>query len=276
MYGSKYDIHLNLYGLYIIEIQYTSIILKIILKISMFAWLYSKKVLFLIKLIKPIMKSIYSALIIAILFLSCRDEALQYSCDPVLNEIVTAHIQEYAQYTVKDLVVYDLAAQQAIFRTYTPDKKLAIWLEKIQYLLDNENYTPEEYTHVAELLDYLSPNFFNPDTIKATTLQRAQFKSSWISFAKNSFGWTDQYIAFVVYRLYTQLSQLDAETKSLLSLQQKVTAGSEMGTCNCNQNDNFCATGLDCYSTGCDATSGGCGWFWTEPCVGQCLGLNDW
>lgn len=216
------------------------------------------------------MKTIYSSLIFSLIFLSCRQEVLQYSCDPVLNEIVTSHIQEYVQFTVKDLIVYDLHAQQAIFRSYTPEKKREIWLEKIHYLLENEGYSSEEYVHVAKLLELLHENCFNPGTIKAEALQRTQFNASWISYAQNSLGWSEKYIAFVVYRLYTNQTQFEAETKAFLSLKRKAAADSENGDCLCNDSL-FCGLGSSCIDNGCDKISQGCGLLWKYDCVGQCL-----
>ena len=195
---------------------------------------------------------------------------MQYSCDPVLNEIVTAHIDEYVKYSVTELTTNYLPVQQAIFRTYTPEKRRELWLEKINYLLANESYTTEEYSHVYKLIGRLSENCFNTDTLKATAQQRAQLNTAWISYAKETLGWTDRYIAFVVYRLYTKQSQFDSES-ALHLLESRATAdgeGTEIDTCSCAGNE--CGYGAMCETGNCNTVSG-CGFFMTENCTGLCI-----
>jgi hypothetical protein len=215
------------------------------------------------------MKNIFISLVLFFLICSCRENILEYSCDPVLNEIVATHKQEYLKYAVIDIVTQDINVQRAIFRTYDPAKKREIWLEKLNYLLKNENYSDEEYAHVSKLIDFLHEHFFETSYLTAEAGMRKEFVSSWISYAKKDLGWSDRYIAFVIYRLYTNQTQFDAETKALLSLQQKALADGETYSCNCNQTHDYCMTGIFCSSTGCE-TTGGCGDFWSETCDGNC------
>jgi hypothetical protein len=214
------------------------------------------------------MKILYTLLLIMLLLSSCNDEALLYSCDPVLNEIITIHKAEYVQYTVKDIIVSTPEVQRAIFRSYEPSKKREIWLEKIKYLLDNENYTPEEYAHVEKIRDHLTANYFNPDSIKTETGIRTQFITDWISYAKNNLGWSEKYLAFVIYRLYTKPEQLDNEISAVRKLSQQAVADSEVATCDCKITDDYC-NGSSCASFDCQQTSG-CGTFWQYTCDGAC------
>ncbi len=207
--------------------------------------------------------------ILLIVVYSCREEVLEYSCDPILNEMIANHRMEYAQYTVKELTASDITVQRAIFRSYTPTKKREMWLEKINFLLANESYTPEENMHVVKLRDQLHENYFDQDSIKAEAGIRKQFFSEWISYARKSLGWSDKYIAFVIYRLYTVPGQLDAELSAIKTISRQAVAASEGYTCNCDATYNDYCWGTNCVNSDCQQTSG-CGLLWQSPCNGVC------
>ncbi len=215
------------------------------------------------------MKIYYAFFGFLLLICSCKDSPLLYSCDPVLNEFITIHKAEYIQYEVSDITVSTIDVQRAIFRSYGPAKKREIWLKKIKYLLDNENYSLEEYAHIEKISDHLTLNYFNPDSVKAETGKRIQFISDWISYAKTNLGWSQKYIAFAIYRLYTVQEQLDTELSAIRSLNQQALSDSETATCDCTAtNGDFCWDS-DCGTSDCEPTSG-CGSFWQFTCDGNC------
>ena len=57
------------------------------------------------------MKILYSVILL-LSFISCHEDVFQYSCDPVLNEMITNHLAEYAQYTIKEISATDIKAQR--------------------------------------------------------------------------------------------------------------------------------------------------------------------
>jgi hypothetical protein len=216
------------------------------------------------------MKNIFISLVLLVLISACRENILEYSCDPVLNEIVTTHKQEYLKYAVVDIVAQSPDVQRAIFRTYDPAKKREIWLEKFNYLLKYGNYSDAEYAHVLKMKDFMHEHFFEQAYITAEAGLRKEFVSAWISYAKDKLGWSDRYIAFVIYRLYIKPEQFDAEKNALQTLQQQAVADGESFSCNCNGSEDYCGVGTLCNGdTGCTAT-GGCGTWWSQQCNGNC------
>ena len=216
------------------------------------------------------MKTIFTSLFFVLIFASCVEENAEFSCDPVLNSYITAHQQELQQITITELASADISYQQAVFRSFDAAKKREIWLQKIQSLLSTQNYSTEEYTHLVNLQRHIQENYFTKENIDSQANERSQFAADWMMYAKSDLGWSDKYVAFVVYRLYTNYAQFDAELNVLKSIQKQVFANSEEGggsTCNCNTSDDFCST--SCQSTGCQSTSG-CGWLWSETCDGSC------
>jgi len=213
------------------------------------------------------MKTIFTTFLFILILASCLQNEVEFSCDPVLNEYVSTHQEAIARLSINDLATSDLQFQQAAFRSFDPIKKREIWLQKIQFLLENEQYSEVEFSHVKNLLNHISENYFNKDSIDLEADERAHFASDWISFAKNNFGWTDRYIAFVVYSLYTSQVQFDRELIALTSIQQQTSADSETEYCTCNTIHDFCA--ISCNSGNCRILTG-CGWLLSEPCNGLC------
>jgi len=206
-------------------------------------------------------------IILFILFTaSCKQNEAVFSCDPVLNEYISTHIGELKLLSLNDLTKSDLAFQQAVFRSYDAAKKREIWLQKIQSLLDTQNYTEAEYAHVASLLNHLHEDYFVKEKIGTEANERKQFASDWISKAKNSLGWSDKQIAFVVYRLYTNPVEFDAEINAIQANVLETTDPN--GNCTCNTSSSFCSN-LMCTSGSCNITTG-CGWLWSETCDGKC------
>lgn len=212
------------------------------------------------------MKVIYASLFCLLFLASCMQYEAEFSCDPVINEYVSDHQAELSQMSLSDLTSSDLPFQQAVFRSYDPAKKREVWLQKIQFLLETQKYTADEYTHIESLRTHLHENYFATENLISQEKERAQFASDWISHAKSRLGWSERTIAFVVYRLYTNESQFDAELNGLNSIQRQATADSE-GSCSCNTTSDFC--GVYCGSGNCQVSTG-CGWMWSETCNGVC------
>ena len=214
------------------------------------------------------MKTIYVSIFCIFFLASCMQEKVNFSCDPVLNEYVSTHQEALAQLSFHDLVSSDLEFQQAVFRSYNPVKQRDLWIEKIQYLLDNEKYSADEYAHVKSLLDHLHENYFTKENLKSEASKRSQFKTDWINVAKNKLGWTNRYIAFVVFSLYTSQDQFDIGVQALSSGVSINKINPTAKVCSCSTTTSFC--NLGCSPTGCQKTTG-CGWFWSETCDGNCV-----
>ena len=142
-------------------------------------------------------------------------------------------------------------------------------MQKLQFLLNNENYTETEYVHVSKIPDHLHVGYFLEENLEFEIEMRTQFAHDWINYATDSLGWSDKQIAFVIYRLYTNQAQFDAELNTLSKIQTQVSTNSEENDmCNCNTSSSYC---IDlCIAGICKTTTTGCGWLWSETCNGVC------
>lgn len=215
-----------------------------------------------------IMKKIFSiALIFGVIF-SCQQDEIEYSCDAEINRIVKENKLEYSQILVTDLTIYDIVLQKAIFRSWDADKKRNAWLEKLLYIQNTFELTNSEYEHIQKLVDHIDVDYFENDNIQNFQNSRAAFAEEWINYAINELGWTEKFIAFLVFRLYTTQSQFETELEFTNLEFEQYSMYPAPENCNCNTSADFCSYS-DCQQNGCTTTSG-CGWLWSEPCNGSC------
>lgn len=217
------------------------------------------------------MKQIFCIVLFSVILFSCQETELEYSCDPVINKFVLENLAEFSKISVIELATYDVAMQKAIFRSWDPEKKRIAWLDKLQYVLCSNSLSPAESNHIQKLVDHLEVGYFLDENIENYHTSRVKFANEWINYAVTELGWTKKFIAFLVYRLYTDKAQLDSEIRILKPLNNKATTNSESEPCNCNTSADFCLGG-DCNTNGC-SVNGGCGWFLQESCNGSCINV---
>lgn len=214
------------------------------------------------------MKQIFCILLLSVVLFSCQQTELEYSCDPVINKYVIENKAEFSQISVTELTTYDVALQKAVFRSWDPEKKRDAWLDKLHQVLCSIPLSESESDHIQRLIDHLEVGYFLDENIQKNEISRAKFANEWLNSASKDLGWSEQFIAFVVYRLYTNQSQFDAELSVIKSIKAGASTNSETGPCNCNTSSDLCPDSF-CVSNGCTIASA-CGWFWLYSCNGSC------
>jgi hypothetical protein len=214
------------------------------------------------------MKKILVITSLVLSLFSCQQSELEFSCDPVINKFVIENQEELSTVTVQELGSYDFQLQKAIFNSWDYQKKRSAWIDKLQYIKIHMPFTDLEKSHIQALIDHINEDYFLEEDFDKNSEIRSQFAFQWISYATSKFGWSNQFIAFIVYRLYTDQSQFDSELSALGQIITTNSADSESGSCDCNVSADFCG-GIDCHSGGCSITSG-CGWLWSMTCDGNC------
>jgi hypothetical protein len=214
------------------------------------------------------MKRLLYILVFPVILFSCQQDDLIYSCDPELNNFVTENKTEFSKISVTELASYDITLQRAVFRSWDAEKKRTAWLDKLEQVLYSSCLSEAETNHIQKLIDHIEAGYFSDKKIKKGSASRAKFAAEWLNYASNDLGWSGEFIAFLVYRLYTKQSQFEAELSVVKSFKVKATTNSESGTCNCNTAADYCGS-HDCLLTGC-STGSGCGWLWSGTCNGYC------
>jgi hypothetical protein len=211
-------------------------------------------------------KSILIVLLSTALLYSCQVTELEFSCDPVINNYVLNNKVALSQITVVECSTYDITLQRAIFNSWSAEKKRDAWINKLNYILKNEKLNTLETIHLQKLITHVEPGYFSNEN--GLDDQKSKFASDWINYASDELKWTGEFIAFIVYRLYVDQTQFDAEISILYDLGLVASTNSE-GSCNCATSSDFCGT-YTCQDSGCSSVSSGCGWLWMESCNGSC------
>lgn len=199
---------------------------------------------------------------------SCQQSEFEFSCDPVINKFVLENREELSRVEVSAFADYELPLQKAVYNSWDAKKKRDAWIDKLQHVLSAGSFEKPEILHLQKLIDHIDEDYFLEANMESNKGSRSQFADEWIGYATKELGWSDQYVAFLVYRLYTEQYQFNDELSMLNALHGNVSVNSEIGSCTCNTSSDFCGLGY-CSSNGCTTTSG-CGWLWTERCNGVC------
>jgi hypothetical protein len=212
-----------------------------------------------------------SLLLLLLLFLfSCQKTELQFSCDPEIDAFVTGNLKSLSVLNFSELSDYKLPLQRAIFNSWNAEKKRDAWIDKLYFVLENESFSEAEAMHLQELIDHIYPGYFLEEALQQEKENRSRFAADWIAFASDKLEWPEQYIAFMVYRLYGTFSEMEAELSMLRGLEGAVTTNSESGGCGCSTSSDYCGTSSDCSSGECSSSPTGCGWLFNKPCDGLC------
>ncbi len=216
------------------------------------------------------MKKLFFILLFPFILFSCQQTELQFSCDPTIDAYVAGNLKSLSLLTFSELADYKLPLQRAIFNSWDAEKKRNAWIDKLYFVLENESFTEDEVMHVQELIDHIYPGYFLEEILQQEKENRSRFAADWIAVASDKLGWPEQYIAFMVYRLYASFSEMEAELSMLNDLQGNVTTNSETGSCGCSTSTDYCGFSMMCESGECTASTTGCGWLFGSPCDGLC------
>ncbi|MGV8139600.1 MAG: bacteriocin fulvocin C-related protein [Mangrovibacterium sp.] len=205
--------------------------------------------------------------LLSILF-SCRQAEFEFSCDPVINAYVLENREKLLKMPVTEFADFDLPLQKAVYNSWDPQKKRDVWIGKIKHVLSSGFFSDEERSHLQKLIDHIGTDYFVEVKIEENQADRYLFENEWVSYATGKLGWSDYYVAFLVYRLYTDPYQFNDELSMLEGLARNISVNPESGSCACNTSSDYCGA-YNCTFNGCSTTSG-CGWLWTAQCNGVC------
>lgn len=213
-------------------------------------------------------KTTFLLLFLIITLTSCEKKEFEFSCDPRINKHVKENKKSFAGISLDELNSYDISLQRAIFNSWDPAKKRSAWVEKLNSILSNEELNYYEQEHLSKLVDHISSDYFSEANLNNKPASHTDFAREWISIAITDLQWKEDYIAYIVYRLYTNSEQFYQEISEINDLNKSITTDTETYNCNCNTSSDFCNTGA-CSSGDCNFT-GGCGWLWSMVCNGTC------
>ncbi|MDD4193444.1 MAG: bacteriocin fulvocin C-related protein [Mangrovibacterium sp.] len=173
------------------------------------------------------MKTILLSVCLLSVLFSCRQSEFEFSCDPVINAYVLENRDELSKVPVTEFADFDLLLQKAVYNSWDAKKKRDVWIGKIKHVLSSGSFSEQERFHLQKLIDHIGTDYFVETKIEENQVDQHLFSDEWISYATGKLGWSDQYVAFLVYRLYTEQYQFKDELSMLEGLNRNVSANSE-------------------------------------------------
>ena len=83
----------------------------------------------------------------SIVFFSCQKSEPEFSCDPVINTFVSENREELSRIDIYELTSFEPELQKAVFNSWDYRKKRDAWIDKLCYLLANEEFSETETEH---------------------------------------------------------------------------------------------------------------------------------
>jgi len=194
-----------------------------------------------------------------LLLSSCsQEDETCYSCDSEIDAWVKARKTELITMNRKELSKLDIPTQQAALRMFSPERKKQLWTDKLNEVFQKNEFTAEELNHLTFVVTLIK----NKDFAKVNTKNEDYKVFEWLKKGMEEFGWTKEFIynSFFTYSYY----------KEDLKISEEVAIVDIGGADNCNCRWFCWGWWQECYSGGCDETSGGCGMIGSSDCTGDC------
>ncbi len=229
----------------------------------------------------------YCVFLLTMLFLSCQQEEIIYSCDPEINDFIRLNISEIQAMSRAEFLKAERDLRPAIFNALTAERRQQIWLEKYEDALKLK-WSKKESEHIKLLIQFVSGNrkyFEEPQKFED---EISIFAYKWMRYAENVLLWDNNTIYNMIYDPGTlaRNSQNELvivedntslkETDDITYITKKLKTRDENTPpptvkCTCNESANDCGTTglMVCRKWNCIAIIG-CGSFGLKVCDGGC------
>jgi len=221
------------------------------------------------------MKKIYF-LLVTIFFVisSCQEYENLYSCDPDINSWVKSNLSEISLMGREDIIVKNNPVQIAIFRAFSSQQRLQVWLDKLDEVVKLD-WSTEEKAHIMSIRNALKEEWFSDefrkDSVKFQPVNL--FEKDWCLEGIKKFGWTQQLITSMVGRL-EKLIDKQGNLKVVILKSANVAVETSAEGCTCNVAWDMCGGPFgisSCHSTSCTQSPWGCGMLFGYYCDGECF-----
>lgn len=212
-------------------------------------------------------KLCFSVVVLFLSLYSCQKGKDSYSCNPEIDSWVKQNLVGISHMKSAELIVLDPTVQVAVFRAFSANQRLDVWLKRIDQILCL-SWTDQERLHILELQKSLNVERFSDEIfIDSEKFQKIMdFEKGWVLIAINNFGWTQNMIGNMFARTDIQLSEKTNLQESNIS-----PSAIDPASCLCSTYDDYCPGSGNCVKdNGCTTTSWGCGLLWGYMCNGKC------
>ena len=136
----------------------------------------------------PNIKLLTLLFLISFANIGCQDETC-YSCDKEINSWAKENLESLKTMNRSELVILSSGKQRAAFRTFTPQKRKQLWLDKFKQI-ESLNFSKEELNHLKIMGKFLNDYDFSNELTK----KQEEFLNSWFEEGKLNFEWTPYFL----------------------------------------------------------------------------------
>ena len=166
-----------------------------------------------------------------------------------------------------ELATLSSEEQKAAFRTFSPEKRKQLWLNKLNQI-KSLNFSNEEMQHLNTFEIFLNKYDFS----KELTNEQEKFLNSWFEEGRLKYNWTSYFLVSGFAKLNEDAVKTKKEFYSNFP-NLKARIEGESGSCDCKWDITCQLSGLgECSDPECRETRAGCGWLTMQACDGDCSG----
>ncbi len=208
----------------------------------------------------------FLTIIVSLTFYSCQKEKSLYSCDPAIELWVKKSLPVINKMQSSDILKLDPSIQVPVFRAFSSDQRLGVWLNRIDQIL-LLGWTEKERLHLIDLRKSLTAERFSDEVVRDTEkFQKIKnYEKEWVNYGINELGWTKAMIGNMFARIDTPNEKINNLKNG--NLNPSIVDPHE---CKCSTYDDYCPVLGSCISGGCIITSWGCGLLFGYMCNGNC------
>jgi hypothetical protein len=164
----------------------------------------------------------------------------------------------------------NVSTQLLMYSSLTTQEQETLWLAHLNYCLSTYTLTTEQITKINEGITLINNGLFSGVNVNQYDI--------WVVATTDVFpSVKKRYMVFGTLTEYTDSEFTNPHPTPMVPN----GAGSDGCGCSDAQYNDFCGTNnfyvigvgsyqYRCEDPSCDATSGGCGWFWLKSCSGDC------
>ena len=211
------------------------------------------------------------AFVLSCVLNSCTQDAeVVYSCNEEINEWTIENLSMIQEMTRSEWLKLDENKKRAAYRGFTQQQRINFWIEKIEEV-KSLDWSSKELDHIALITTFITEH---QDLFSGNPLTDDQsdilylFCYQWVEFGIEKLGWSKQTAISII-----GTGNKVTDKKGGVKFDPGPIIDDKKDCCCHAGNILFSTCILDetCEKTKCIVSFGGCGWFLTEECNGECI-----
>lgn len=184
-----------------------------------------------------------ATMLLFILLSSCEKEEFTYSCNEEEDAWVKENLDDIRTMSRSNWLKVDESMKRAVYSAFTPEQKQIFWKEKLQKVLVDKQWSPEEYNHLQLLKETIDVHieWFDEKGVEHNEKAYDEFKIfayEWVEYASNKLKWSELQIAAIAAS-GKDLKIINGEIVDNWTLEEnnKIQTRNEVKSCNCKSSN---------------------------------------